>query len=197
MLANSDKIVNPENERSSIEQLADAISIELAKKLVRHYPGIELRLPLKIKHSSHHLIRNLGRDDAEALCKYAGEDTISVPRTMPFSLKFNHNIDRDDFIRQMVVDGLCRREMALHLGVSQRQVRRLISKLGLSGELGSRRCINKPNSLSRVSNAPLTGHGSETSAHHPRKNKRRSMAVCGVTRSTQGMTVQSTKEIAT
>ena len=62
MLANSENDVNPENGKSRIEQLAEATSVELAKKLVRHYPGVELRPPLRIEHSSHHLVRNLGRE---------------------------------------------------------------------------------------------------------------------------------------
>jgi len=196
MLADSKIQVNPENGKSPIEQLAEATSVDLAKKLVRHYPGVELRPPLKIEHSSHHLVRNLGRQDAELLCQYAGADTILVPRKLPHSLRFDHRLGRDEFIRRMVADGLSRREMALQLGLSQRYVRRLVSKLGLSGEMGCRRHQNKPNSLSRVSNAPLTGHEAENPLHPTRNTQSRSAARSGGNVSRYGFANIQTKESA-
>lgn len=197
MLANSTDNVNPKNVKSDIEFVAEVISVDVARRLVECYPGVELRIPMKIKKTTHHLVTSLGMRNAKALCRYAGADTIHVPRFLPYALKPKDAQSRNEIIRELVLEGVSRREIALKLGLTQRHVRRLINSMGLSYETGNRAYHSKPTSISRVSNAPLTGHEANKRHSPPQNTKLRSTANSGGKGSRYGFANIQSKEIAT
>jgi hypothetical protein len=138
----------------TLDDVARSVSADLARLLLACYPGVEVRIPHKLK-PTHHFVENLGWKNALLLCAYMPEDTLNVP-LRPFSKTL-----RNDRIRELLEAGACRRDMALELGITQRHVRRLISALGLSGEMGARDSLKRPASIPPLrnskSNAPLTG----------------------------------------
>lgn len=147
--------------KSNIEFLAETLSPDFARLLHKHYAGIELRVPHKVK-AYHHLTKKLGLKNAQTLCAYGAGSIFYIPCNLPPSLQVHHAQTKSDEIRKLVLEGVSRCDIAMHLGISDRHVRRLISKMGLSYETGKRASNSKPTPLSSNSNGGLTHHANNS-----------------------------------
>jgi hypothetical protein len=103
----------------ALQEMADVLGLRVVIALVEHFPGIELRIPHKLKDD--HKLMVLGRDNAVALCEYCPEDTIHVPMSLD-----RKRLTRE--IENLSQQGLKRWQIAGKLGISQRHVRRLANK---------------------------------------------------------------------
>ena len=136
---------------SELDQVAQATHPMLAMALLEHFPGVELRVPHKM-HEGHYLAKALGIEFATHLTFYAGGDTLSIPTKHPAS--------RDALqmrVARMTVQGKNRRETALACGISQRHVRRLAAKMGLTQRQINQHAVKPlPAPPESVSNGGLT-----------------------------------------
>ncbi|WP_432449035.1 hypothetical protein [Aliiroseovarius marinus] len=112
---------------SDIDLLAQSTSPQLAALLLRRLPGVELKVGLKV-NSEHFVSQAIGLENAKQLAEYLAGGTIYVPKRHP-----GYQASLRDQIPKLIAAGLSRPEIAASLSVSQRHVRRIASKLGLSG----------------------------------------------------------------
>lgn len=99
---------------TSIQDVAETLGLELVFKLVKHFGGVELKVPHKL--SPEHPLMALGEHDARAVCRFLGGGEIYVPMMSP---------SRRREVVAMEAAGMPRWKIARELGMSQRHVRRL------------------------------------------------------------------------
>ncbi|KPU83933.1 hypothetical protein JI58_06925 [Marinosulfonomonas sp. PRT-SC04] len=149
---------------SDIDLLAQTLGQGIALLLIEHFGGFELRVPKEMRED-HDIAKRIGYDNACALSKYAGGGRLYIPCQPPTA-----KLKRDQIIVQMIEAGKTRPEIARHLGMSTRNLQRIITKLGLSGQtcvLDKRREASKaPESKS---NGGLTGGISDFTTQSPPK----------------------------
>lgn len=102
---------------SSIQDVAETLGLELVFKLVKHFGGVELKVPHKL--SPGHPLLVMGERDAQAVCRFLGGGEIYVPMMSP---------SRRREVIAMEAAGMPRWKIARELGMSQRSVRRLANK---------------------------------------------------------------------
>ncbi len=134
-----------------IDHVAQILSPDIARLLMAYYSGVELKIP-KTMHRQHHIALHIGFENACALSEYSNGAELCVPKRSPVS-----NAARGAQIVEMVGNGVCRREIALELGICMRQLRRITQKLGLSGKsLAKRSSGVRLKVIKSAVNAPLT-----------------------------------------
>lgn len=149
---------------SDIYLVAQTLGHEIAPLLIEHFGGVDLRVPKKMR-ADHHIAECLGYANACGLSDYAGGGTLSIPK-QPRTAKSK----RDQNIKQMIEAGKTRPEIARHLKMTTRNLRRVTDDLGLSGQtcaLEKRREASKASESK--SNAPLTGGISDFTTQSPPK----------------------------
>lgn len=99
---------------ASIQDVAETLGLELVFKLVKHFGGVELKVPHKLTPA--HPLMVLGEHDAQAVCRFVGGGILYVPMMSP---------SRRREVLAMEAAGKTRWEIARALGMSQRHVRRL------------------------------------------------------------------------
>lgn len=102
---------------TSIRDVAETLGLELVFKLVKHFGGVELKVPHKL--TQEHPLMVLGEHDARAVCRFLGGGEVYVPMMSP---------SRRREVIAMEAAGLPRWKIARELGMSQRNVRRLANK---------------------------------------------------------------------
>lgn len=102
---------------SSIQDVAETLGLEVTFKLVKHFGGVELKVPHKL--TPEHPLMVLGEHDARAVCRFLGGGDLYVPMMSP---------SRRREVIAMEAAGMPRWKIARELGMSQRNVRRLANK---------------------------------------------------------------------
>lgn len=100
----------------SLVDVAEALGIGIAIKLMQAFGGQEVKFPKQPK-ADHEVIKAFGEDDGYRLCHFLGGQLIYVP----------HGRSRRsarDAIAALEAAGHDRRAIARILGISQRHVRR-------------------------------------------------------------------------
>ncbi|MBC9246726.1 hypothetical protein H4P12_08375 [Paracoccus sp. 11-3] len=102
---------------TSLVDIADALGLRVALKLMQNYGGMDVRFPARPK-SDHPVIKALGETDAIALCHFLSGQSIYVPRRpSPGSVRAD--------VHRMEAAGYDRAAIAQELRISMRHVRRL------------------------------------------------------------------------
>lgn len=104
------------------QELVALIGFSATIQLVEARPGIPTFIP-KVLTPEHWLLGTLGQQQAEALVKHYGGDTITVPNCKLAMVKI-----RQRLIVQTRADGYSQTEAALLHGVTPRWVRELESR---------------------------------------------------------------------
>lgn len=118
---------------SQSEYVIDVLGADFARKLALHFGGVELWVP-RDAPDEHEIVVALGREDADRLTHYFGGEKIYIPLTT-LRARDGGTIGEDPrvaFIRECSGLGLARHQIALRLGISIRQLRRIIGKHGIS-----------------------------------------------------------------
>lgn len=101
---------------ASIRDVAEAVGVRLALKLIELFGGLDLYVPHTLRED--HPLMALGADDASALCEALGGETIYVPRMAA-------GPRRTGDVANLAAAGRTRAQIARALGITQRHVRRL------------------------------------------------------------------------
>ena len=118
-------------QETTAELVRDVMGVEFWQRLVTACGGLEFNLPtIKALHDNHILVRQLGRDNAERLCRELSGLHIDVPKQAD---RAKHAEKRERLIRQRINEGKSRAEIAGELEISMRQLRRITAKLDLAG----------------------------------------------------------------
>ncbi|KQI69396.1 hypothetical protein AN189_02955 [Loktanella sp. 3ANDIMAR09] len=100
----------------SMQDVAETLGMGMVFALVEHFAGVELKVPHKLRDG--HKLMALGREQAEMLCDFYGDNTIHVPTTLdPGQVRRR--------VLELEARGLKRWEIAREVNISQRHVRRL------------------------------------------------------------------------
>lgn len=116
----------------TMEFIAAELGTAFRDKMIATMGGTEIKVPSRKKTlgDNHHLVRSLGRIDAEELVEVAGGESFAIPLRRPSN--------RAAVVR-LVMAGKNNTEIARELGITSRQVRRLRAQSGLNGvELSAR-----------------------------------------------------------
>lgn len=137
---------------SELDLLAQTTSPQLALLLLEHFPGLELKLPTEVP-TDHHVARKLGHDYASALATYLSGSMIYIPKRHPAV-----SAALSLLVKELIGAGEPRHEIARTLGITQRHLRRITAKLGLSGVSCASHTVKRlPNCPQSHSNGGLTG----------------------------------------
>ena len=101
----------------SLVDVAEALGMSVALKLMQHYGGLEVKFPI-VPKPGHPILKALGEDDGYALCALLSNTSIYIPHGKP------RRSSRDQVLA-LEARGLDRAEIARQLGISQRHVRRV------------------------------------------------------------------------
>lgn len=94
--------------RGALARLVEAgLSSEVVLALHRGYPGCSVHVPKRVT-ADHPLARVLGLEGAEALCRLAGGDTLSVPKRR-YAPTVLYALIRRDLDAGVHVHDICRR----------------------------------------------------------------------------------------
>ncbi len=99
-----------------MQSIADQFGLGLVMTLIETFPGLELRIPKKLRED--HKLRLLGDRWAQALCAHCPGETLNIPVSIG-------DLSRRELVRQLEGQGLSGSEIALQVGCTQRHVRRL------------------------------------------------------------------------
>ncbi len=147
---------------SDIDQLAQTVSPDLALSLLLNFAGVELRVPKKISQG-HHIAEAIGLERAKLLADYTGGGMIFIPRLHP-----GLRAMQEQKVKEMILACKPRRVIAVELGISHRQVRRITNRLGLSGfTLANARPKSPAIPPESDFNGGLTGGVGEITTPHP------------------------------
>lgn len=115
--------------------------------------GAEIKAPkVESLTDDHVLVERLGWEAATKFCETFAGDMIYIPKSA-----FRNEI-RNEYITEAIMAGVPRNEIALNLNLSASYLRRLVSKLGLSGVVAADTAKCEPPALPYpVSNGGLTG----------------------------------------
>lgn len=102
----------------SLQDVAQTIGLAAALRLVDAYGGLtRLYIPQAIP-TDHHLVRTIGANAAQALCKvYGGDELRNIPRCTAAIRKV-----RDAEIRVRRSKGVAAARLALEYGLTERQI---------------------------------------------------------------------------
>lgn len=106
-------------------ELLDTLGRETFDKLRECFGGSEIKPP-KHPADDHPIVIALGREEAEFFCEEFGGIRLYVPKAGDCFEA------RDEFIRRAIGNGIRRTEIARSLDISERQLRRIVARLGLS-----------------------------------------------------------------
>lgn len=114
---------------SAVESIIDILGIEFMRKLATKLSGLEIKMPAAVNlHPDHKLVVALGLEDAARLCGVVKGELLSIPHgRTPYYLK------RREYFTRAVNEGKPIADMAKELGVTMRQVRRVLGEMGLRG----------------------------------------------------------------
>lgn len=159
---------DPESEHD-IDMLAHTLSPTIAFLLLKHFPGVELRVPKKMR-PDHPIAEAIGFEFACQLSDYTGLGKIGIPMRHP--ARGNAYVTRDrDFaarLEEMLQQGMKRVDIATRLGITPRHLRRITAKMGLSGVSNySARRKALPAPPESKSNGGLTGGLVDFGLHAP------------------------------
>ena len=101
----------------SLVDIAEALGLRIALRLMAEFGGQELRIPKK-PGTNHPILKALGEADGLALCQYLADDKIYVPHGRPAR-------NARAAVQDLEAKGRSRGEIARLLGLSQRHVRRM------------------------------------------------------------------------
>ncbi len=112
----------------ALDYIADMLGTGFRDKMIATMGGTEIKVPVRIKTltDEHHLVRHLGRIDAEELVDTVPGEIIYIPH----AAKPNPTRDR---VALLVKAGKTSDQIAHELGITARQVRRLRTAAGLNG----------------------------------------------------------------
>lgn len=114
---------------NAFAHIRETLGDEAADTIINALGGTEWRIPSVAALSDDHmLVRHLGWPLAEAVCTEMVGEQIIIPlggRKASYSRKE---------LVEAIERGLSRNEMAMHFGISTRQLRRRLGKCGLSGQ---------------------------------------------------------------
>lgn len=118
---------------NEIDMLATTLSPQIALLLLQHFPGVDLRIPQKM-YREHRIARAIGYRFAKMLSDYSPQGRIHIPLRHPAK---TGGATSDDELKakllKMIEAGMIRDEIAAEIGTSPRNLRRVLSRLGLSG----------------------------------------------------------------
>lgn len=103
----------------SLVDVAEALGMGVALKIMEHYGGLEVKFP-RVPPIDHPVIKALGETDGYALCEMLSGISIYIPHGKPRQSARAQAIALD-------ARGFTRAEIAKELGISQRHVRRVIN----------------------------------------------------------------------
>jgi len=112
---------------SEIDQLAQSLSPQIALLILKEFRGATLGVPKNMKPDNW-LSEKIGFQNAQLVSDYMGGGKITVPARHPA-----HVFVQECQVRSMLEAGLSGPQIATELGISDRQVRRIKSRIGLSG----------------------------------------------------------------
>lgn len=145
---------------TDIDHLAQSTSPELALVILQNLAGLELSIGKKVT-PNHFVAQTIGFDNAKNLSGYLAGGTLYVPKNHP-ALQTSYLEQIPIFIEQ----GMTRSQIARRLKITQRHVRRLVAKLGLSGVSKVSRSIRRlPSPSESDFNGGLTGMPASFSTH--------------------------------
>ena len=101
----------------SLVDVAEALGMGVALKLMVHYGGLEVKFP-RVPPPDHPVIKALGETDGYALCEMLSGISMYIPHG-----RARRSV-RPDVLR-LEAKGLDRKQIARELGISQRHVRRV------------------------------------------------------------------------
>lgn len=112
---------------SACSTIVEELGMEFFQKLQQVYGGCELKLPKTPGHlpDDHLLVTTFGRQDADRLCVAMFGEIFYVPR----GYHFYRNQQRLTEAQEALAAGIKSQDMALKIGVSQRQLRRIKLRL--------------------------------------------------------------------
>lgn len=100
----------------SMIDVAEALGLRIALRLMQEFGGRELRIP-KSARPDHPLSKALGETDAAALCQFMGDQVVYIPH--------GRAAGRRQAVQELEARGRTRGEIARLLGLSERHVRRI------------------------------------------------------------------------
>lgn len=106
----------------SIIRLAESIGWDIALKLVECYPGMRLRIPVKLA-DTHVLVQQLGKDGAMALVKLCADEEIYIPKAKAHMLAKRNAAIVEEYTLGAKVPDLVRR-----YGLTDRQIYNVLAK---------------------------------------------------------------------
>lgn len=153
--------LNPEQMPASMRRLVMAIGETAALKLVERYPGIAIKVPMRAR-PEHPLCDLLGPVAFAKLVQEAGKEVLLIPNFAVRKLRHQR-------VRQLLVEGKTRAEIARDLSYSERHVYNIIGKTVDERQLGM---FDEPDTPAAVPpNAPTTPAAEPTfggfKAHNP------------------------------
>lgn len=101
----------------SLVDVAEALGMSVALKLMEHYGGLEVKFPT-VPKPDHPILKALGEEDGYAVCRLLSNTSIYVPHGKP------RRSSRAQVLA-LEAQGLDRAAIARELGISQRHVRRM------------------------------------------------------------------------
>lgn len=109
-------MINLSTMPNSIVRLADSIGWPVALKLIECYPGMRLRVPVKLNPESM-LVQQLGEEGAQSLVKLCADEEVYIPKAKAHMLA-----RRNALIVQEYTAGVKVPELVRKYGLTDRQI---------------------------------------------------------------------------
>lgn len=105
-----------------VRGLAPVLPAATLLRLIQVLPGASVKVPAK-PNSENRLARALSLDEFAALCRQAKGCTLEIPLGWSLKVGLRHRE-----IARLAAQGHSRREIAERMGITQRQVRRVLNR---------------------------------------------------------------------